>query len=135
MRRRPFRHHTFRALALALAASALLSAGGCASGPSDFMQLVSFNSDKPKGPVIRTEKQQQALAASLSADRRGQSADTAVEPGASSALALTVIRQQQSEEAKALLTESGVLAGGVAAAESCVDPAGGPAACPAPVSP
>jgi hypothetical protein len=90
------------AVGLALA----LSLGGCASGPSDFVKM-SKDSDTASGVKIRTSTQQTALAASLASQRRGglPAADTA--GSAASLMALTVIRQQQNEEAQALLAESG----------------------------
>lgn len=98
-----------RFLALATVA-AVLTAGGCASGPSDYVHLTSLDQQKAKGPAIKDANQQIALTNSLNAQRRGQDASLSASAAAlpeTSALALTTLRQQQTEEAKALLVESG----------------------------
>lgn len=102
-----------------------LSLGGCASGPSDFLNLVHEAPAKSKRPLIRTEAQQQALAAALSSQGRSRAVEAAGGADGAALMALTVMRQQQNEEAQALLVESGVAP---AAEAACDDPAACPAA-------
>jgi len=88
----------------ALVVGVLLTAGGCASGPSDFLKTA----DAPQqGPALRTSEQQAALTRSLSSTGARQSSASA-SISQTEVMALTVMRQQQTEEARALLAESGV---------------------------
>jgi hypothetical protein len=92
-----------------LIVSALLLSG-CANGPSDFM-----NFERPQVPdaapahrqLMRTEAEKIELEQSLLATAHRQGGVT---PSATSALALTIIRQQQMEEARELLKASSGLA-------------------------
>lgn len=120
---------TSRVVAAALAA-ALLMAGGCASGPSDFVKMVTFDQNKAKGPAIRDEQQQKALTVALETEGQGQAAEA--NAPIASPLALTVIRQQQTEEARALLIESAQPASG---APTCLDSDGLATDCLLPATP
>jgi hypothetical protein len=122
---------SLRLLALG-AAVATLPLSGCASGPSDFVRMTKAEPAKNGGPVIRDQKSQQALVASLSSQRgREAGAERTASTDAATVLALTAARQQQTDEAKALLMETGAL--GDAPACPAADGAT-PANCPAPVA-
>lgn len=79
-----------------------LSLAGCASGPSDFLKQASSEPDTTKS-MVRDPSQQAALAAALAAQSRGVSAP-AGDP--STVMALAAARQQQHDEAAALLQET-----------------------------
>jgi hypothetical protein len=80
---------------------------GCASGPSDFVDLATLDSAPPP-PQVRTEAQRSALEKDLAATgNRQAAAGAAADAGLPSAMALAVIRQQQNEEARALLEAAG----------------------------
>lgn len=81
---------------------AVLTLGGCASGPSDFLSMAS-SEPKAEEPLVRDANQQAALAAALAAQSRG---DRMPSDNASSVMALSVVRQQQNEEAQALIQET-----------------------------
>ncbi|WP_237151590.1 hypothetical protein [Oryzibacter oryziterrae] len=83
-----------------------VSLGGCASGPSDFVKMSKDTNTAPS-VKIRNASQQTALAAALSAQRRGGGSVNDATGSEASLMALTVIRQQQNEEAQALLAEGG----------------------------
>ncbi|SCM70400.1 exported hypothetical protein [uncultured Pleomorphomonas sp.] len=90
-----------RFLAAVAAVVATLSLGGCASGPSDFLSMAS--EPKAEKPIVRDANQQAALAAALAAQSHGYrmpSDDT------STVMALSAARQQQNEEAQALIQET-----------------------------
>lgn len=89
---------SFAALAAVLAT---LSLGGCASGPSDFLSTAS--APKAEKPIVRDADQQAALAAALAAQSRGYSVPSADN---STVMALSAARQQQTEEAQALVQET-----------------------------
>lgn len=92
----------FRPLAASAVVAVALSLGGCASGPSDFLHLASDKPDPAKS-VVRDANQQAALAAALAAQSRGVSVPSADQ---SSLMALSAARQQQYDEAQALLQET-----------------------------
>ena len=96
------RFSTFsKSLAAIAAVLAPLSLGGCAGGPSDFLSMAS--EPKAEKPIVRDANQQAALAAALAAQSRGYrmpSDDT------STMMALSAARQQQTEEAQALVQET-----------------------------
>lgn len=96
--------HTLLRPSLPVLAAVLvgLSLAGCASGPSDFMRTASEKPTQEK-PFIRDADEQAALAAALAAQSRGAGVPAA-DP--STAMALSVVRQQQNEEAQALLKET-----------------------------
>lgn len=79
-----------------------LSLGGCASGPSDFLH-VAADKPAPEKPLVRDANQQAALAAALAAQSRGVAMPSADQ---SSMMALSAVRQQQYDEAQALLQET-----------------------------
>lgn len=104
---RPHRFGWTRAAAVAFAG--LVTA--CSSGPADYVNLEQpVASTAPVTDLrVRTDAQRSALERDLaSTGNRQIAAGNAADAGLSSAMALTVIRQQQSEEAKALLLEAGV---------------------------
>ena len=117
-----------RPLTAAVLAAVFLA--GCASGPSDFLPVAS--NEAPQKSMVRDPSQQAALAAALAAQSRG---DRMPSDDTSTMMALSVARQQQTEEAQALLRETEVAFNPVKA-PACdpysVDPA---AACPAPSEP
>ena len=89
---------SFAALAAVLAT---LTLGGCASGPSDFLSMAS--EPKVEKSVVRDANQQAALAAALEAQSRGYRMPS---DNTSAVMALSVARQQQNEEAQALIQET-----------------------------
>lgn len=91
-----------KSLAVVAAAAAVLTLGGCASGPSDFLAVAS-SQPKAEKPLVRDADQQAALAAALAAQSRGYRMPS---DNASSVMALSVVRQQQNEEAQALIQET-----------------------------
>ncbi len=91
-----------RSLAAAAAVLAVLSLAGCAGGPSDFLSLASSDKTATK-PVVRDADQQAALAAALAAQSRGYRMPSA---DASTVMALSAVRQQQNDEAQALIQET-----------------------------
>ena len=96
------RFSTFsKSFAVTAAAFAALSLGGCASGPSDFLSMASEPAAEKS--IVRDANEQAALAAALAAQSRGYtmpSADNAT------VMALSAARQQQTEEAQALVHET-----------------------------
>lgn len=87
---------------LAVVPAVLLVAGCAASGPSDFVDL-SANQPPPPS-AVRTADQRDKLERDLTAlGNRQEAAGAAADNGLPSAMALAVIRQQQNEEARALL--------------------------------
>jgi hypothetical protein len=91
-----------RSLAVVAAVLAVGSLGGCAGGPSDFLSLAS-STPKAEKPIVRDANQQAALAAALAAQSRGYSAPSA---DTATVMALAAARQQQNEEAQALIQET-----------------------------
>lgn len=89
-------------LAAATAVLAVLTLGGCASGPSDFLSVAS-SEPKAEKPIVRDANQQAALAAALEAQSRGYRMPS---DNTSAVMALSVARQQQNEEAQALIQET-----------------------------
>lgn len=92
-------------LAGPLLACALLAA--CSSGPTDFVDLATLNVETTGPSQVRSPASRAALTKDLTAtgDRvaaRGAAADN----GLPSAMALALIRQQQNEDARALLAEA-----------------------------
>ncbi len=110
-----------KSFAAAAALLAVLSLAGCAGGPSDFLSLAS-SEPKAEKPIVRDADQQAALAAALAAQSRGYRMPSA---DASTVMALSVARQQQNEEAQALIQET----------ESAFSPAAAPACDPYSVDP
>ena len=109
-----------RRAALAVVPAALLVAGCAASGPADFVDLDAAQPAPPPS-AVRTAAQRDKLERDLTAlGNRQEAAGAAADNGLPSAMALAVIRQQQNEEAKALLEAAGP-----------VPPASAPAAPPA----
>jgi heterodisulfide reductase subunit A-like polyferredoxin len=99
---------------------------GCASGPADIADAFASMTVNETS-AVKTEEERAALVSDLEqAGDRQASEGRAAASGLPSAVALSIIRQQQVEEARALLEESGSFE----AAEPC-DPAVTPA-CPAP---
>ncbi len=91
-----------RSLVASAVVAGALSLGGCASGPSDFLKQASTTPDTTKS-MVRDPSQQAALAAALAAQSRGVSAPSG-DP--STVMALAAARQQQHDEAAALLQET-----------------------------
>ncbi len=95
-----------RAPAAAALALALLAAA-CSSGPTDFVDLATTNVDATPPAQVRSPADKAAVARSLTAaGDRAASRAAAADDGLPSAMALAVIRQQQNEDAKALLAEA-----------------------------
>jgi len=92
----------FPAIAVTTAFAVVLVLGGCASGPSDFLHM-SSNKPEENKVLVRDQNQQAALAAALAAQSRGVSVP-AQDP--TSLMALSAVRQQQYEEARALVQET-----------------------------
>ena len=117
---------TSRSFAAVAALLATVSLGGCAGGPSDFLSWAS--PAKAEKPIVRDANQQAALAAALAAQSRGYRMPS---DDNSTVMALSAARQQQTEEAQALVQETEAAFKPVVA-PACdpysVDPA---AACPA----
>lgn len=88
-------------LATAALLLATLSLGGCAGGPSDFLSLAS--APKEEKPIVRDANQQAALAAALAAQTHGYRMSS---EDPSTVMALSAARQQQSDEARALIQET-----------------------------
>lgn len=88
-------------LAAAALLLATLSLGGCAGGPSDFLSLAS--APKQEKPIVRDANQQAALAAALAAQAHGYHMPS---DDQATVMALSAARQQQSDEARALLQET-----------------------------
>jgi hypothetical protein len=108
-----------RRTVLAAFPAVLLVAGCAASGPSDFVDLAATQPAPPPS-AVRTAEQRDKLERDLTAlGNRQEAAGAAADNGLPSAMALAVIRQQQNEEARALLEAAGP-----------VPPAAAPAACP-----
>jgi len=96
-----------RRAALAVVPAVLLVAGCAASGPSDFVDLAATQPAPPPS-AVRTAEQRDKLERDLTAlGNRQEAAGAAADNGLPSAMALAVIRQQQNEEAKALLEAAG----------------------------
>ena len=89
-------------LAATTAVLAILTLGGCASGPSDFLSVAS-SEPKAEKPIVRDADQQAALAAALAAQSRGYRMPS---DNTSAVMALSVARQQQNDEAQALIQET-----------------------------
>ncbi|WP_165644898.1 hypothetical protein, partial [Oharaeibacter diazotrophicus] len=92
----------------AVLAAVLLLLAACSSGPTDFVDVATVAGDDRAPPQVRSAGEQAELQQTLSASgtalaARGARADDGLGP----AMALTVIRQQQNEEARALLQEAG----------------------------
>lgn len=90
---------SFAAMAAVLAT---LSLGGCAGGPSDFLSVAS-SEPKAEKPIVRDADQQAALAAALAAQSQGYRMPS---DNTSTVMALSVMRQQQNDEARALIQET-----------------------------
>lgn len=90
------------------ALAAVLFLAACSSGPTDFVDVATVAGDDRAPPQVRSAAQQAELQKTLSASGTALAArGAAADDGLSSAMALTVIRQQQNEEARALLQEAG----------------------------
>ena len=93
----------------AIMAAALAALAACSSGPTDFADLSGLTGWNDAPTEVRSEAQKTALERDLtSTANRVQSAGDAAERIQPGALALAVVRQQQNEEARALLEEAGV---------------------------
>jgi hypothetical protein len=119
------------ALALALLAS------GCAQGPADIIESAAVGpaATEPQAPVLSAEERDRLARDLDDAASRQSSEGRAAADTLPSAMALSVIRQQQEEEARSLLDAATAGAGDVAApssesAPSC-DPAADPSCVPA----
>lgn len=92
----------------ALLAAAVVALAACSSGPTDFVDVATLGESSLAPPQqVHSDAQKAALEHDLSRSgdalaARGASADA----GLPSAMALAIIRQQQNEEAKALLEEA-----------------------------
>lgn len=98
--------------------------GGCASGPADFLNIASERSGATNAPRIRDEWQRKALAEALANQSHQQADRASAGDGNAALMALTVMRQQQNEEAQALIVESARVAGsaGPASGMATCDP-------------
>jgi type IV pilus biogenesis protein CpaD/CtpE len=120
---------TRAAVALALA----LLASGCAQGPADIIESAAVGpaATEPQAPVLSAEERDR-LARDLddAASRQSSEGRAAVET-LPSAMALSVIRQQQVEEARSLLDAATAGAGEVTAPPGEAAPACDPSTDPA----
>lgn len=79
----------------------------CSSGPTDFVDLASLNVEMTGPSQVRSQASRAALTKDLtSSGHRVAARGAAADDGLPSAMALALIRQQQNEEARALLAEA-----------------------------